>query len=125
MKLRLISAFLKITYTGRQDQRRGIIRCSMGYKTFSSGLSIAAIDVNAFENYPIHEIHQISDYPVLARYTNTEDEFLQYGPYTPYKSIPYFFIQGEGIESQSPFLIEVRRHVEIVVTPDVKALVNA
>lgn len=88
-------------------------------------MAFANIDPTQFDVYPIHEIHPISEYPVLARYTNTEEEFLQYGPYTPYKSIPFYIIQGEGIETGSPFMIEVRRHVEIIVTPDVKNLVNA
>ena len=45
-KIRLISAYLKLMYVGRADDRQGMIRVSMGYKIFASPLAAMAINDN-------------------------------------------------------------------------------
>ena len=54
--------------------------------------------------------------PMIVRYKRTDDEYTEFGPYTPYKSIPFFFIRGEGMQPNAPFYIEATRNMEIVVT---------
>lgn len=34
---------------------------------------------------------------ILCKYRFEDDDLLGFGPYTPYKSIPFFIIWGEGL----------------------------
>lgn len=54
----------------------------------------------------------------------TGEELLDFGPYTPYMSIPYFLIYGEGLPELQPFYITAKRNFEVIVTPEISHLAN-
>lgn len=73
-KCRLLSAYIRVTYTGRVDERKGIIRTVMGYKGFSNNLSSPAISVTDFDQFPVHEIHT-TEHPLICRYRHVDSDY--------------------------------------------------
>lgn len=55
-----------------------------------------------------------------CQYRPMDEEFVtHWGPYSPYKSIPYFIIYGAGLTPNHPFQVEIRLSFEMIVDASV------
>lgn len=68
------------------------------------------------DNMPVYKVFSIDD-EIVLKYTFEDDDFYGFGPYTPYKMIPFFIIWGEGLPPNSAFFVQCERTIEGVVYP--------
>lgn len=70
----------------------------------------------------MHEVMESDS--VRIRYKITDDSFTEWGPYTPYKTVPFYLVLGEGLGANMPFYVDGKRSFEVVVTPIIEDFVN-
>lgn len=122
-KIRLLGAFLKITYTGKHEDLSGIVHVGMGIKGFLSELKSEGLNFNEMMHLPEYRSMTL-DAPLFCRYRLTSDELTEFGPYSPYNTIPYFIVYGVGLQEGSSIFIEVEQHFEGVIVSSFEELVN-
>lgn len=122
-KIRLIGAAIKITYTGKLEDLSGIVKTSMGVKGFTTPLSAEDINTEELHNFPEYKSFTL-DEPIICRYRMTHDDFTEFGPYTPYSSLPFYMIYGKGLQEGSSVFIEIIKHFEGVVIPEEEEFVS-
>jgi hypothetical protein len=120
-KSRLLSAYIKIEYTGKPLEASGILRVGMGIKRAND-------DLNGFK------LADITSLPIASTFDGDEDLFLQYrhadelnyqmGPFDATTYIPYIIIYGEGLSSTASYKITSFRTFESIVDENMMELVN-
>lgn len=48
------------------------------------------------DNMPAYRLVSAQE-GIMCKYKHADDDFMGFSPYTPYKSVPYFVIWGEGL----------------------------
>lgn len=122
-KVRLIGAYLRITYTGKAEDKSGTVRVAMGVRNFTSSLSSDGVSVDDLINMPQFKTLTL-DEPIVCRYRVTNDDFMDFGPYSPYISVPYFLIYGKGLQEGSSVFVETLKYYEGVVIPEEEEFVS-
>lgn len=122
-KIRLIASYLRITYTGKAEDLSGTVRVAMGVRSFTTPLANDLINVDDLINMPQFKTMTL-DKPIICRYRATADDFMEFGPYSPYSSVPYFLIYGKGLQETSSVFVEVVKHYEGVVIPEEEEFVS-
>lgn len=122
-KVRLIGAFLRITYTGKAEDKSGTVRVAMGVRNFTSPLANDGVSVEDLINMPQFKTLTL-DEPIVCRYRVTHDDFMDFGPYSPYVSVPYFLIYGKGLQEGSSVFVETIKYYEGVVIPEEEEFVS-
>lgn len=113
-KVRLLGAALKITYTGKAEERSGIVKVAMGIKGFTSTLLSESITADELVNFPEYKVFDLEK-PIVCRYRLSDNDFTEFGPYTPYSTLPYYIIYGKGLQEGSTIFVETIKHFEGVV----------
>lgn len=122
-KIRLIGAYIRITYTGKAEDRSGTVRVAMGVRNFTTPLKNDQVNVDDLINMPQFKTLTL-DEPIVCRYRVTNDDFMDFGPYSPYSSIPYFLIYGKGLQEGSSVFVETVKYYEGVVIPEEEEFVS-
>lgn len=122
-KIRLIGAAIKITYTGKNEDMSGIVKASMGLKGFTTPLSSEGINTEELHNFPEYRSFTLEK-PFVCRYRMTDDDFTEFGPYTPYSTLPFYIIYGKGLQEGSTVFVEVIKHFEGIVIPEQEEFVS-
>lgn len=122
-KIRLIGAAIKITYTGKLEDMSGIVKVAMGIKGFTTPLTGEDINTEELHNFPEYKTFTL-EAPIVCRYRMTHDDFTEFGPYTPYSSIPFYLIYGKGLQEGSTVFVEIIKHFEGVVIPEEEEFVS-
>lgn len=115
-KLKLVAARLKLTYFGKEDEISGLFKIGMGFKQFNNSMFFENIKLSDIDDFPSTHT-QTAKEPVIVTHTITDMDYMEFGPYTPYKVIPFFFIIGEGLPINGNFHLEIVRTIEGVVMP--------
>lgn len=116
-KIRLLAAYLKLTYTGKSDELSGTVRVAMGVRNFTTPFLNDQINIDDLINMPQYQTFKLRE-PIICRYRVTNEDFMDFGPYSPYSSIPYFIIYGKGLQENSSVFVEIVKHYEGVVIPE-------
>ena len=116
-KIRLLGASVKITYTGRSDELSGVVKAAMAMKGFTTNLLHEEVTPDELVNLPQYKSFTLEK-PVVCRYRISDENFTEFGPYTPYSTLPYYLIYGKGLQQNSTIFIEVIKHFEGIVTAD-------
>ena len=116
-KVRLLGASIKITYTGKNDELSGIVKIAMGIKGFTTPLDTEEVTPEEMVNFPEYKTLSL-DKPIVCRYRLSDDDYTDFGPYTPYSTLPYYLIYGKGLQKDSTIFIEMIKHFEGVVVSD-------
>jgi len=122
-KIRLIGAAIKITYTGKLEDLSGVVKAAMGIKGFTTPLSGEDVNTEELHNFPEYRSFTLEK-PFVCRYRLTHDDFTEFGPYTPYSSLPFYLIYGKGLQENSSIFVEVIKHFEGVVVPEEEEFVS-
>lgn len=122
-KIRLIGAAIKITYTGKLEDLSGIVKTAMGVKGFTTSLLAEDINTEELHNFPEYRSFTLEE-PIVCRYRMTHDDFAEFGPYTPYSTLPFYLIYGKGLQEGSSVFIEIIKHFEGVVIPEEEEFVS-
>jgi hypothetical protein len=122
-KIRLIGSFIRITYTGKAEDLSGTVRVAMGVRSFTTPFANDSINVDDLINMPQFKTLTLEK-PIICRYRVTHDDFMDFGPYSPYSSLPYFLIYGKGLQEGSSVFVEVVKHYEGVVIPEEEEFVS-
>lgn len=122
-KIRLIGAAIRITYTGKAEDLSGIVKTSMGIKGFTAPLTAEDINTEELHNFPEYKSFTLEK-PIVCRYRMNDDDFVDFGPYTPYSAIPFYIIYGKGLQEGSSVFVEVVKHFEGVVIPEEEEFVS-
>lgn len=122
-KIRLIGAAIKITYTGKLEDMSGIVKVAMGVKGFTTPLTGEDINTEELHNFPEYRTFTLED-PIVCRYRMTHDDFTEFGPYTPYSTLPFYIIYGKGLQEGSTVFVEIVKHFEGVVIPEEEEFVS-
>lgn len=123
-KIRLLAAYLKITYTGKAEDLSGTVRIAMGVRNFTTPLQNDQINVDDLINMPQYKTLTL-DKPIICRYRVSNEDFMDFGPYSPYSSIPYFMIYGKGLQEGSSIFVETVKHFEGVVVPEEEEFISS
>lgn len=110
---------MKIRYTGKFEDVAGILKVSMGIKNFADpfeGTGGVVLSLDNLEDNPAFWVFNTYENIIIV-YKPTLPEFNTFGPYSPYLSIPYFIVYGEGITANSSFFVEVKITIEGIVNP--------
>lgn len=122
-KIRLIGAYIKVTYTGKLEDRSGLVKVAMGVKGFTSPLANEEIYTEELHNFPKYQTFNLEE-PIICRYRLTMDDFSEFGPYTPYSTIPFYIIYGKGLQEGSSVYVEICKHFEGIVVPEEEEFVS-
>lgn len=136
-RLRLLSAYLEITYVGKEQDISGYIRAGMN--TIRRGTKFVtavagSISENTADTYAISKISLLNNYPVYRVfktektirlfYRITDESLFNFGPYDSSIDFPYYLVLGEGLPSGSQFFVRVVRTFEGVLKPSFNELCN-
>lgn len=123
-KIKITAGFLKMFYYGKEDDIQGIFKISMGFRQFNNSLWYDAVKEAHLNDFPVYKIQNAKN-PLYCRHVTSDPDFNNFGPYTPYKSIPYYIIIGEGLPQNGKFWLEASRTIEGIISPSLSSLVNS
>lgn len=136
-RLRLLSAYLQISYTGKELEVSGLIK--VGLNTLRAGQFFAAdsvnampatsvptqsfIDINLVNTYPVYKVFK-ADKTINVFYRIVDETLFNFGPYDTSIDLPYYLITGEGLPPGSNMFVRVVRTFEGVLKPSQNELCN-
>lgn len=132
-RLRLLSAYMEITYVGKDIDMAGFIKA--GLNTLRYGSNFASdgstltqgtanlIDISLINTYPVYKVFK-TDKTISLFYRITDDTLFNFGPYDSTIDFPYYLVSGESLTPGSSIFVRVVRTFEGVLKPSQNELCN-
>lgn len=121
LKARLLSAHLKLEYTGKVLEASGIIKAGMNIRKNNTSPTYS---VNTdLQNFPVYKSFTNND-DILLQYRYVDDTFYQMGPYDASEQHAFFIVSGESLPTGGSFKLTIERVFESIVKENVAELIN-
>jgi hypothetical protein len=147
-RLRLLSAYLEISYVGSEQHQSGIFKCGMNTMRYGADFtnpggvaasamggiaagapmtnlaaSEVALDLASINTFPVYKAYK-TDKTISLFYRITDDNLFGFGPYDSSIDFPYYIVSGEGMTPNTTVYVRVVRTFEGVLKPANNELCN-